>query len=317
MPPKPRPPPPPPKPASLASRSSGVQPQTVGSSSLRKRGLCWPWDQPGTHFALFEPYIAQSPSSSSGKIQWLFNWELWKPDSLPQTLEWVPCIRTSSHIKDIDPFLTDIITKCKLQGHLAPFALLGFNEPEIPSQANLDVETASTLWKDVVMPARKKFGLRLGSPGMSSDVGRSKPWLDSFLAKIKIQSSTNDEQQAGGGGTSGIDFLVLHWYGFRFVDMRLFLEDMHRTYGLPIWLNEFACSKMGEEKTETTVDEVCDFLREALPWLDKCPWIERYAYFGHRDVGPWVGRASNFLELADDSGSDWRLTQVAKLYCEY
>ncbi|EHY57346.1 hypothetical protein HRR83_002833 [Exophiala dermatitidis] len=309
---KPPPPPPPPKPASLVSRSSGLHPAI--QQTLGKRGLCWPWDQPGTHFALFEPYLAPSqsppPSSSSsstlpGKISWLFNWELWQPDSLPQTLEWVPCIRTSSHIKDIDPFLLDIITKSTAQSRVVPSALLGFNEPEIPSQANLDVETASVLWKDVVVPAKSKFGLRLGSPGMSSDMGRSKPWLDSFLA---MTQSSEDPK-------GGIDFLVLHWYGFRFVDLRQFLEDMHQTYGLPVWLNEFACSKMGEG--ETTVDEVCGFLREALPWLDACPWIEKYAYFGHKDVGEWVGRASNFLEMADDSDSDWRLTRVAKIYCEY
>ncbi|EXJ80184.1 hypothetical protein A1O1_08326 [Capronia coronata CBS 617.96] len=291
MPPKSRPSPPP-KPKSLSSQPSTSISQTRIPPETGKRGLCWPWDQPGSHFKLFEQYV-----SMPGKIRWLFNWELWVPDSLQPDMEWIPCVRTAAQAKDIDPFLTDILRTRKAS------ALLGFNEPEIPEQANLNVEAAVALWKDVVLPAKAKFGLRLGSPGMSSDVGRSKPWLTSFLAQL--------------GGNDGIDFLVLHWYGPRFTDMRAFLEDMHQTYRLPVWLNEFACSKMGNG--ETDVDEVSAFLREALPWLDACPWIERYAYFGHKDVGSWVGRASNFSEPVEGDGTSEarKLTRVAQLYCEY
>jgi hypothetical protein len=75
---------------------------------------------------------------------------------------------------------------------------------------------------------------------------------------------------------------------------------------------------------EASVDEVEDFLREAVPWLDRCEWVERYAYFGNaqaRDVGSWVGRQSNFTELAQqpDGAADTdgrRLSRVGKLYCE-
>ncbi|EXJ86376.1 hypothetical protein A1O3_03327 [Capronia epimyces CBS 606.96] len=282
---------PPPKPKSLSST-----PVTSVAPASGKRGLCWPWDQPGSHFKLFEPY-----TSSTGKIKWIFNWELWVPDSLPQEVEWIPCVRTAEQAKDIDPFLTDILQRRERPPRTS--ALLGFNEPEIPEQANLSVEAAVALWTHVVLPAKTKFRLRLGSPGMSSDLGRSKPWLDSFLARL--------------GAHHGIDFLVLHWYGPRFQDLRVFLEHMHQAYGLPIWLNEFACSKMGQG--EASADEVSDFLREALPWLDTCPWIERYAYFGHQDVGAWVGHASNFSEPVErPAESDTkRLTQVARLYCEH
>lgn len=291
---KPRPVPPP-KPKSLSSHPSTAISQSLSPPDPGKRGLCWPWDQPGSHFKLFEPH-----TSTTGKIKWLFNWELWVPDSLPPGIEWIPCVRTAAQAKDIDPFLTDILQ------HRTTSALLGFNEPEIPDQANLGVEATVALWRDVVLPAKTKFRLRQGSPGMSSDVGRSKPWLDSFLAQL--------------GGDAGIDFLVLHWYGPRFAEMRAFLEDMHQTYRLPVWLNEFACSKMGNG--EASVEEVSEFLREALPWLDACPWIERYAYFGHKDVGEWVGRASNFSEPTEQAAETEpetearRLTQVARLYCE-
>jgi hypothetical protein len=210
-------------------------------------------------------------------------------------MEWIPCVRTAASAKDIDPFLTDIIQNRGIKTS----ALLGFNEPEIPDQANLSVEEAVKLWEQVVLPAKTKFNLRLGSPGMSSDVNRSKPWLSSFLAQL--------------AGNDGIDFLVVHWYGAHFDDMRTFLEDMHSTYKLPVWLNEFACSRMGNG--ETTEDEVTAFLGKSLPWLDTCPWIERYAYFGNaqgQDVGIWVGRGNNFIDKTGKQ--EWKLTTVGSSY---
>lgn len=285
---KARPPPPPPKPKALSSQSSS---SNVPSSS-RKRGLGWPWDQPGTHFKLYEPYAA------TGKIAWFFNWECWIPDSVPAGMEWIPCVRTASNAREqLDGYLTDIIRNRGIK----TTALLGFNEPEIPEQANMSVEEAVQLWRDVVVPVKRKFALRLGSPGMSSDVGRSKPWLNAFLSQLH--------------GAHEIDFLVLHWYGPHFGDMRNFLEDMHRTYGLPVWVNEFACSSMGNG--EASAQQVETFMREAIPWLESCPWIERYAYFGNKDVGSWVGRGSNFTEPGGSPESDGKkLTGVGRLYCE-
>ena len=285
---KARPPPPPPKPKALSSTAS---PKVISAS--RKRGLAWPWDQPGSHFRLYEHY------ASTGKISWLFNWECWVPENIPLEIEWVPCIRTASIAREqLDPFLTDIVRNRGIRTS----ALLGFNEPEIADQANLSVEEAVQLWRDVVLPAKRKFGMRLGSPGMSSDVGRSRPWLSSFLSLL--------------GGHDEIDFLVVHWYGPDFRDMKGFLEDIHQTYGLPLWVNEFACSKMGNG--EANVDEVETFMREAIPWLESHDWVERYAYFGNKDVGAWVGRASNFTEESDGAHEidGERLTKVGTLYCE-
>ena len=197
----------------------------------------------------------------------------------------------------MDAFLTDIIQNRGIKTS----AVLGFNEPEIPDQANIGVEEAVQLWRDVVLPVKRKLGLRLGSPGMSSDVSRSKPWLNSFFSQLQDK----DE----------IDFLVVHWYGPHFSDMRTFLEDMHATYRLPLWVNEFACSTMGNG--EANMDDVERFIIEAVPWLDSCEWVERYAYFGNKDVGTWVGRASNFTEEGGAAETDGKqLTKIAKCYCE-
>ena len=207
-------------------------------------------------------------------------------------------MRTAAQIPDLIPFLSDISARGVPITHL-----LGFNEPEIDSQANLPVEQAVKLWRSDVLPAKQRFGVRLGSPGMSSDVGRSKVWLGAFFEQL--------------GEEAGVDFLVLHWYGARFEDMKRFLVDMHDTFKLPVWVNEFACSKMGDG--EIGEEEVERFLREAVKWLEQCEWVERYAYFGNgqgRTVGSWVGVKNDFCEEVEGcEGTDGRqLSRIGRLY---
>ena len=156
-----------------------------------------------------------------------------------------------------------------------------------------------------MLPAKQKFGFRLGSPGMSSDVSRSKPWLNDFFAKL--------------GNEHSVDFLTVHWYGPNWKDMKRFLEDMHATYKLPLWVNEFACSTMGNGQAKE--DEIEAFIREAVSWLESCPWVERYAYFGHgqgRTVGDWVGSANNFLEPGHgcEETDGRQLSRMGQLYSE-
>jgi O-glycosyl hydrolase len=211
-------------------------------------------------------------------------------------------VRTAAQAKDIEPFLTDI---SKAGFEIKYF--LGFNEPEIPDQANMSVDEAVRLWRETVLPTKAKLGFRVGSPGMSSDVSRSKPWLNSFFSRL--------------GQDHGVDFLVVHWYGLRFEEMRRFLEDMHATYGMPVWVNEFACSTMGNPGGQSSITDVEKFISEAVPWLDSCPWIERYAYYGHgqgKNVGDWVGVANNLYETAQgcDQTDGRQLSRVGRLYTE-
>lgn len=55
--------------------------------------------------------------------------------------------------------------------------LLGFNEPDFDSQANMSVEQALDLW-----PQLQATGLRLGSPAPAVDAAEPGGWLDRFLS---------------------------------------------------------------------------------------------------------------------------------------
>lgn len=70
-----------------------------------------------------------------------------------------------------------------------------------------------------------------------------------------------------------IDFVVAHWYdsAYNFEYFKNHLNAFHEAGGnRPVWLTEFGAYGSQQEQA--------DFLRQALPWLDDQPWIERYAY---------------------------------------
>ena len=99
--------------------------------------------------------------------------------------------------------------------------------------------------------------------------------------------------------------------------MQWFLEECWRRWGLRMWVNEFACSSMGDG--ETGEGEVQAFIGEAVPWMESCEFVERYAYFGNgegKTVGEWVGRKNDF-SVKESGGADGRvLSRVGKLYTE-
>ena len=190
---------------------------------------------------------------------------------------------------------------------VAVTCLLGFNEPEIEGQANRSVEEAVGIWRDLVLPAKQKLGLRLGSPGLSSDRTKSVKWMDGFLKGM------------GGFKPSGIEFLVLHWYGTGFEEFRCWVEECHDTWELPVWVNEVACSRMGNG--EVGVAEAQAFVRKAVAWMEETEWVERYSYYGlgqAMNVGEWVGAGNNFLEEAEgcEKTEGRKLSKFGKLYCE-
>ena len=265
---------------SLPSLNRQMDPdRNVIKQSSSKRGLGWSWDNKTSEFSMYTDAVAQ------GKISWLFNWEMWKPEGLPLSLDYVPQVRLGSQAQQIDQMLGP------LNG---PTHFIGFNEPEMASESKMDVSVAVALWKEYVKPAKDKYHFLLGSPAISSaPVG--KQWLQNFFKELE--------------GSDSVDFVVVHWYGTDVKALESFILDMYAAFEKPLWLNEFACSHLSTSERATAV-EVEEFLKQALPFLDNCPHVERYAFFGAKtDVGAWVGEANN-------CSSNGTLTDVGRLYTE-
>jgi len=138
-----------------------------------------------------------------------------------------------------------------------PSVLLGFNEPDLATQANMTVGRAIELW-----PALESTGLSLGSPATTwTDSGRV--WTDSFMTQV---------------GQLGhrVDFIAMHWYGpCSDIEGLMTAVDHYRRYQRPIWITEFSC--LGG-----TVSETSNFISQSMTRLAEDPDVERVSWFSTR-----------------------------------
>lgn len=167
--------------------------------------------------------------------------------------------------------------------------LLGFNEPDQESQANMSVENALELW-----PLLESTGLRLGSPAGVHPDGE---WMTAFMQEAKNRGLR-------------IDFVTIHSYmGSSVAHFFQRLEKIYRLYKKPLWITEFAVADWQAREDRPNrylTDAVLRFMEEALPKLEATDYVERYAWFSAAPSSPVLGPSALFNE----EGSLNRLGQL-------
>ena len=167
--------------------------------------------------------------------------------------------------------------------------VLGFNEPDSKKQGNISVEKAIKLW-----PKLMNLNLRLGSPGVR-DNAAGKAWFKQFMQQAKHRDLK-------------VDFICMHLYpNVRNLNsinqfMRK-IDQMYRTYRLPIWITEFSLLNFGSKDRTMTVADNQKFMKLVLPKLNRLPYVERYSWFS-RDI------AAMFHGPAQENN----LTPLGKIY---
>jgi hypothetical protein len=198
-----------------------------------------------------------TPALRDVRVSWYYTWA---PDSgqiqRPPGVEFVPMIWGA---KSVTPANLD---RVRGQGH----ALLGFNEPDFSSQANMSVAQALDLW-----PQLMSTGLRLGSPAPATHAPDPDGWLDRFMAGAAARGYR-------------VDFVAVHWYGADFSaratdQLRGYLDATYQRYHKPIWLTEYALIRFGATVTYPSQAQQADFVRASTAMLERLPYVERYAWF--------------------------------------
>jgi hypothetical protein len=149
--------------------------------------------------------------------------------------------------------------------------LLGFNEPDLASQANMSVAQAIALW-----PKYMATGLTLGSPAPTNP----NAWFDDFLGEAAAKGYR-------------IDFICLHYYrppnsANAVGDLQKWLTDVYAKYKKPIWLTEFGapdCRSLGwcgANAAPLTQAQVNTFVSQVVAMLEGLPFVQRYAWFVDR-----------------------------------
>ena len=174
-------------------------------------------------------------------------------------------------------------------------ALLGFNEPNFGSQANLSATDAAARWPSVQAIADAK-GSKLVSPAVNfcgGDCQDGDPfaYLDDFFAACPDcrVDAIGVHVYVGCAGENGnhAKWLIDH------------LKTYETRFAKPIWLTEFACDDAKNEGEQQA------FLEDAVTYLESDPRIERYAWF--------AGRADNVPHV-DLLGADGQLTALGQRY---
>ncbi|MFV2103735.1 glycoside hydrolase family protein [Micromonospora sp. LOL_024] len=216
---------------------------------------------------------------------WYHDWSTSNSD-VPATAEFVPMIWGAAFVNDAE------LDTAQRAGR----TLLGFNEPDLPSQANMSVDHALDLW-----PRLQSTGMRLGSPAVAFGAENPGGWLDQFLAGAHDRGLR-------------VDFIALHWYGSDFGDdaashLMQYVHAVHERYRLPIWVTEFGLIDFTQGTARhPTPQQLVTFIGKATAALQATPYVERYAWFALPATGEHAAHGLYREEgTATEAGVAYRL----------
>jgi len=243
--------------------------------------------------------VAQTLYGSAGSLQsrendhnvdWAYNWGI-SPNANPfdvnvANYEFVPMIwraTTSGISGQIDQILN---LETNFGTHVD--YVLGFNEPELSTQANMTVEQALDVW-EIMTDQFSDTDILLVSPAVSGN-GGIEDWLNPFMEEVEARNAdtnpNNDLQ---------VDAIAYHFYTVAFnaqseanrlIDQ---IDDLWETYERPIWITEFAGTSFSLDNPVHSIEERTAFNRaflEALiPMFDARPYVERVAWWQFGALG--------------------------------
>ncbi|KAI0974929.1 glycosyl hydrolase catalytic core-domain-containing protein [Xylaria arbuscula] len=230
---------------SSSSAAATSTPAPVAASGGDKRGLAY------NDASLVSEYL-----TLGGTASWAYNWGS-SASGLPDGVTFYPMLWSpaSDHSNGWDGFATDAIAN-------GADALLGFNEPDIASQANMSPQDAASGHIQWLNPYAGKA--RISSPAISSSENANQgiDWLNQFFTAC--------------AGQCQVDFCAAHWYGPGDESgAQLFLQHLKDVNtacdGKPVWATEFAAESGDVDAFMSTVVQALN--------TDEYSFVEKYSYF--------------------------------------
>jgi hypothetical protein len=210
-------------------------------------------------------------------VGWWYNWSL-QPSGGNTGIEFVPMVWGASTVSGTIPAGSKF--------------LLGFNEPNFMSQANLTPAQSAADW--VALQANAvKSALQIVGPGMNfcgpaASCNGTDPfaYLTTFLADCTACE---------------VDYVAAHWYNCDLPSLQDYLEPGgslagYEQFGKPIWLTEFSCDTTATEAQQEA------YMRAAVPYLESNPHVYRYSWFSADPIPN--------AQLVNSDGSPTALGQV-------
>ncbi|EKM59670.1 uncharacterized protein PHACADRAFT_192050 [Phanerochaete carnosa HHB-10118-sp] len=238
-----------PAPMTSAAPSPSSVPAPVNSAGKGKVGVAWNSENDPSS-------LANVISDNTG---YLYTWSPWTPTSDILGLQFAAMLWGPSQQSVWDQLV--------VPGYA--YVALALNEPDEPSQLNMDPSSAAAYWKQEVNP-RTGMGYDIWGPAVTSS-DRGEQWMDNFLAAC------------GGGCTFSHD--ALHYYDTDPQGLISYVEHWYQKYGRPIVITEFACQNFGGG-AQADMDQIWNFYTTVIPWLMSQDYVEAFFPFGFlEDMG--------------------------------
>lgn len=239
----------------LAASAVAVPTKQVLSTSVQKRST----SKAGAAYNDISLVTALCGDSSG--ISWAYNWGSSSDGNLPSGVEYVPMLWGTSSL-----FVDGWTSNVEAAIAAGSSYIMGFNEPDLPSQANLAAADAATYYKQYLTPYSGKAKLVSPAVTSSSSTTAGLAWFESFISECS---------------DCGVSVLAVHWYGDSVSELQSFITEAISTaskYGISeVWLTEWALSS--DEGGISDLTTAASFVQEAGAWLDEQSALTRYSYF--------------------------------------
>lgn len=229
-------------------------------------------------------------------ISWWYNWD-YKPESTVSSvfqkydMDFVPMAWNGS--------FNEAGLRSFYASHPDAKYLLGFNEPNFTTQANMKPSQAAALWPKLEKIAQD-FGLKIVGPAVNysdkpvteNGVTFTDPvaYLDAFFAACP---------------NCQVDYIAVHNYMCYGTALISYINKFKK-YNKPIWLTEFACW----DQEPYSVDKQKNLMMSAIDFLENDPMVFRYSWF----TGRW-STVVPYLNLFDAQSG--KLSDLGQLYISY
>jgi hypothetical protein len=191
-------------------------------------------------------------------IGWAYNWGVAPDGSIVEGAEYVPMLWGLNSLDDWASAVGSAVASGSKH-------VLGFNEPDLSTQSDIDPQTAANSHIQHMNPLAGQVSI--GSPAVTNGAGTSPSmgidWLNEFFRAC--------------AGQCVLNFIAFHWYS-EVGQMDDFKQHVQNVIGNAthngvdkVWLTEFAAT--GSDS------DVANFITEATAFLDPLDSVERYAYF--------------------------------------
>lgn len=250
-----------------------------------------------------------SDTVETGKlnISWYYNWAATAfNSSVDAGVAHVPMVwgAAQSNLRDIKKITDD------------SNYILGYNEPDIPSQANLSAGKALAAWKYI-----EALGKRTVSPALAVYTGG---FMDKFLKTGDTYDSTKEEKEEESDTEEGevipledgfyaavdVDAVALHRYGgaksgtdFDVRYLTSAVDYLWDKYHKPIWVTEVSVTGMKGGYSDWSyeypgaLERMKKYVAQIIEAMDADDRVERYAWF------PYNVESSNEIDGLDGCGT--------------